>query len=317
MTDPLETTVTLSESSQLAQKGKRWVVTVARPGKGATGDYSEAVLRESGPRALPAGTKSFFKHADTEDRDPRDQVGVFEEGAFWNEEEGELQAILTPFPRYAEVLEQAKENIEASIKVAARRLANSRVVKELVYRRDNTVDLVAFAGLEGSGLKYQVESLFASVHSDGEDIEKKENSVEITKEMWDGLTASQLALTNTFNTFVTESAREVRGVADDAAVETAVAARIADVLEEYAATESAIEQADIPVTVKESLKARARKGEDIADALADSITIVVETKKDLKPVTRNRNDRSSVVVVSESLRDDTPRSFKVGQWSKN
>lgn len=316
MTNDIETTVTLSESSALVSKGKRWLVTIARPGKGATGEYSEEVLKNTGPLSLPAGTKSFFKHAASEDRDPRDQVGVFEEGAFWNEEEGELQAILTPFPRYATVLEEAKGNIEASIRVAARKVMNSGVVRELMYRRDNTVDLVAFAGLEGSGLKYQVESLFASAHAEDEVEEKKEKNVEITQEMWNAQAAQISTLANTVNTFVAETAQEVRGAADEAAVEAAVAVRVSEALEAYAATETAIDTADIPATVKESLKTRARKGEDIADALADSVLIVAETKKDLKPVIKNRKDQA-VVVVTESLRDeDTPRSFSVGQWSK-
>lgn len=309
--------ITLEETTAetpLVKKGKRWLVTVAVPGQGVNGFYPEDVLRETGPKAIPAGTKSYFKHAKPEDRDPRDQVGVFEEGAFWNEDEGKLQAYLTPFPRYAQVLEEAGKNIEASIRVAARNVKG--VVKELVFRRENTVDLVAFGGLEGSGLVYQVESLFAAAAADGEDgKEKDEMTFEITKEVWESMTSRLATLDAKIDAFVAESATEKQGKADEAALEAAVVTRVEEALTAFAETDKAIEDADIPKVVKESLKDAARKGEDVSEDLAKAVSVVAETKKELAPVAKGQK-RANLVVVDESLSgEETPKNFKVARWT--
>lgn len=297
--------------------GSRWLVTVARPGKGATGTYTEEALKNTGPNAIPPGTKAFFKHALPQDRDPRDQVGVYEEGAFWNAEKGELQAILTPFPRYAQVLEEAGKNVEASIRVAARKRRGTDIVEEFVFSRENTVDLVSFGGLEGSGLQYQVESLFTAALADSEqDRKNKENSVEITPEMIVAQTAALTALSERLETFVEESLRERQAAVDTAALELAVETAVEERFANYAAQEQTIDAASILTVQKESLKARARKGEDITSDLAEAVSFVEEAKKELIPSNDNRNPRGrgNVVVVEESLKNETP-NFKVGPWA--
>lgn len=291
-----------------AKRGKRWLVTVARPGTGATGEYPEDVLREYGPAAIPAGTKAFFKHAKPEDRDVRDMVGTYKDGAFWNEEDGELQAYLTPYPRYAPVLEEAGSDIEASIRVAARKDARG-VVRELVYNRANTVDLVAFGGLEGSGLKFQVESLFSAA---AEENGKEKNMTDINKEEFDAFVARVDAFAAKFDTFVAESKLEVTGKADADAVEAAVVTRVEEALSSYAEVEKSIDDADILTVQKESLKARARKGEDVTFDLAEAVSFVVEARKELAP-DATRPASVNVVVVEESKTDST--SVTPSRWS--
>lgn len=304
--------ITLSETAGPPIKvGGRWLVTVARPGKGSSGEYPESVLRETGPLALPPRTKAFFNHDPR--RDVRDMVGVYEDGAFWNEEEGELQAYLTPFPRYREVLDEAGSNIEASIHVAARKDPRTGQVRELVYNRANTVDLVAFAGLEGSGLKYQVESLFAAATAEVEKEKKKENEVEIEKAI-EELNKSLVALTAKFDTFATESKAELKGTVDEAALEDAVQARVEEALKNYAEVEKSINDADILDVQKESLKVRARNGEDITAPLAEAVSFVAEARKELVPDTKTTK-HGKVVVVDESLDSNSQTSFKVGRWS--
>lgn len=291
------------------KKGSRWLITVARPGQGSSGFYSEEVLRETGPSAFPPGTKSFFNH--DAKRDVRDMVGTLEQGAFWNDEAGELQAYLTPFPRYAEVLEQAGKNVEASIHAASRKDARGNL-KELVPHRANTVDLVSFAGLDGSGLKMQVESLFAAAAAEDE-INKKENNVEITKEMWDALVADNKTLSAKFDTFVAESKAQIQGVADEAALEAAVEARVEEALAAYKEVAKSIDEADILTVQKEALKADAAKGKDVTSALAEAVSFVAEAKKELTPDPKNVR-HGKVVVVDESL-DSAPKSFSVGRWN--
>ena len=300
--------ITLIESAGAPVKaGSRWLVTIARPGKGSTGTYSEEVLKKTGPVAFPAGTKSFFTHDGK--RDPRDMVGTFKEAAFWNDEAGELQSYLTPFPRYAQVLDEAGSAIEASIHSAARKDARTGNVKELVFDRSNTVDLVAFAGLDGSGLKHQVESLFAAAAAEEE---KKENNVELEK-LIEALTSKLETLSAKFDTFVAESKTAAQGVADEAAVEAAVGTRVEEALDALAEKETVIAAADIPVKVKESLVARARKGEDVTEALAGAVEIVAEAKKEFTPDPKARK-RATVVVAEESA-DSEPKTFKTG-WGK-
>lgn len=314
--------ITITESAGQPRKvGKRWYVTIARPGKGSSGDYTEEVLKSTGPIAFPPGTKSYFGHTVTEKRDVRDQVGTFKEGAFWNEQEGELGGYLTPSPRYRAVLDEMVDEetgdsyVEASIHAAASKDPRGNV-KALLPRRDNTVDLVAFAGLEGSGLKYQVESLFAAASAGVEEYEEENNmTFEITKELWESFTATQAALSAKFDTFVAESKVELQGKADAEALELAVEARVEEALTGYAEVETAIDAADIPAVVKESLKASARKGEDITENLAGAVAIVAETKKELAPAPKGPK-RDTVVVVAESLDSgDKPKNFRVGRWS--
>jgi hypothetical protein len=306
--------ITLLESAgQPTKVGNRWLVTIAKPGKGSTGTYTEEMLKATGPIAFPPGTKAFFNHDPK--RDVRDMVGTYDEGAFWNDEIGELQAFLTPFPRYRTVLDEAGQNVEASIHASARKDHKTGYVKELLYNRSNTVDLVSFAGLEGSGLKYQVESLFAAAAAEVELNEKKENEVEEKIVLALETLVSKLeTLSAKFDTFAVESKTEVQGVADEAAVETLVKTRVEEALDGYAEVEKSINDADIPAIVKESLKALARKGEDITETLEGAVSIVAETKKEFTPDPKNvRRDR--VVVVDEST-DSQPKNFRVGRWSK-
>ena len=304
--------ITLTESAgQPTKLGNRWLVTIAKPGQGSTGTYTEEVLKNTGPIAFPPGTKAFFNHDPK--RDVRDMVGTYEEGAFWNEEAGELQALLTPFPRYKQVLDEAGKNVEASIHASARKDHKTGYVKELLYDRGNTVDLVSFAGLEGSGLKYQVESLFAAASAASDLEEKKENKVEIEQAI-EGLALQLTTLSAKFDTFVAESKAEVKGVADEAAVSDAVKTQVKEALAGYAVVEKSINDADIPAVVKESLKSLAREGEDITESLAGAVSIVAEAKKELASGPKG-NRRDTVVVVDEST-DSQPKNFRVGRWSK-
>ncbi len=247
------------------------------------------------------------------DRDPRDQVGVYEEGAFWNEEENELGAYLTPFPRYEKILEEAKDNIEASIHVLSRNDGRGNVTEMLPYRA-NTVDLVAFAGIAGSGLKYQVESLFETAAAEFEIAETKEENMEITKEMWDRLEGGVTGLASKFETFATESLTEKQGKADADAVAAAVKVQVEESLANFAAVEKSIDDADIFDFAKESLKDRARLGEDISGDLASAVSYKIEALKEITPDAKVIT-RGNVVVVQESLSDDNDATFTPKTWS--
>lgn len=301
-----------SAGEQLKKDGKRWLVTIARPGKGMTGTYPEEVLKNTGPTAFPPGTKAFFKHANPQDRDVRDMVGTYPEGAFWNDEAGELQGYLQPFPRYSQILEEAGSNIEASVRVSADKDVYTGTVRELVYARDNSIDLVAFGGLEGSGLKYQVESLFSSAIAD--DKLEEEKQMEIEKEIA-ALRADIDKLGTTITAALEGSKQEAQGVADEKAVNELVSSKLQESLAAFAELDKAITAAPIPVTLQESLRERARQGEDVTNDLKTTITIVEES---LKAVTPQVQNRANVVIATESLSSgaNADASLKVQGWGK-
>jgi hypothetical protein len=303
--------VTINEGFGAPKKvNGRWLVTIARPGKGTSGTYSEVALRESGPAAFPPGTKSFFNH--DPQRDVRDMVGTFPEGAFWNDEAGELQGFLEPFPRYAAVIEEAGSNIEASIHAKAVKDVTGNV-RSLLYERGNTVDLVSFAGLEGSGVKYQVESLFAAAAAEWK---KEGNHVDI-EEAIEANTAAITELATQFQSFVAESRSVVQGEADEAAVNAAATALVAEALTAYQEKDAAIEAAGLLPKQAAALKARALAGEDIDEALAEAKEIVEEARSALAPeaAPAYTGRRGNVVVVNES-KDAQTKNLTIGRWSK-
>lgn len=315
----METLTLITESAPApVKKGGRWRVTIARPGKGSSGTYSEQTLRETGPLAFPPGTKSFFNH-DTK-RDVRDMVGTFPDGAFWNEEEGELQADLEPFPRFAPVLEEAGTAIEASIHAKGEKDAAGNV-RKLVFDRANTVDLVSFAGLEGSGLKFQLESLFAAAaaaeqsDADASAQKPKEEGEHMIEEKVAELASTVEKLTAAFESFVEESRTKVKGEADAEAVAAAAQAQVAEALATYQEKVAKIEAAELLPTQVESLKARALAGEDIEEALTEATTFVTEARAALAPAASGRAG-GKMVVVTESA---TPSgaNIRIGRWSKS
>jgi hypothetical protein len=305
MTD-IEVTLDEQIGGAPVKKDGRWLVTIAKPGKGQQGLYPESTLKTYGPEAFPPGTKSYFTHEMP--RDARNQAGKFKDGAFWNEEAGELQGWLTPLSKYADFLEEAAEDVEASMHVNSRKGPDG-TVKELMYHRANTVDLVGFGGLEGSGLKFQLEAFIAASTDDGENGKKEEN-MEITKEMWDGLVATQSAFATKFDTFVSESLADKQGAADADAVEAAVTTRLNEALTAYAGQEEAINAATIPTKQKDAFKARARTGEDVSADLASAVSFVAEALTEFAGAKPNKDGK--VVVVEESLTDNFDPNM--GSW---
>ena len=313
-------TVDIEESFGAPKKvGRRWLVTVAVPGKGSKGNYSEEALRNSGPASFPPGTKAFFKHAAPQDRDPRDQVGTYPEGAFWNEAENKLQAILDPFPRYEVVLEEAGTSIEASIHAKALKDMRGNI-HSLIPDRANSIDLVAFAGLEGSGLQYQVESLFSAVADETVDSvtspvqeDKKGTNMEITETMWNEVKTDVRTLVTTLNSFVEESLTKAKGEADEAVVADLVESRVSEALSAYVEQEKAINDAGLLPPQVEALKARALKGEDITESLVEAKAIVEAARTSFTP---EPTGRGKVVTVTESS-SNPGEARKFSGWSRN
>jgi len=166
-----------SSSSTLTKNGKRWKATLAVPGQGSSGFYSEDVLKEYGPQALAPGAKAFIDHDST--RSPKDMIGVYPDGAWWDEETGSLVGELEVFPHWSEFVEAVGPHAGLSIYMMGETDADGNVTA-LIPDQMNGVDLVSYPGLAGSGL---VEKLYESAkaklatedsHTDVEDTENTE-----------------------------------------------------------------------------------------------------------------------------------------------
>lgn len=258
--------------------GKRWRVVVARPGQGTSGKYSEDVLREYGPLALPRGSKAFFDHDPT--RSIKDMVGSYPDGAYWDATNKELVAELQPFKHWQEVIDEVGPFAEASIYMMGEKDDDGNVTK-LLPHRTNGADLVGYGGLEGSGLKEQVESLFeaARLHSEskpGTDSvqEKEKEKALMEKEILEAVKD----LTKTLTAFVTEQ----KAVADNTKIEEANADTISTAVTEALATfkgkVKAIEDAKLLPSQVEALTAAAERGEDITTQIESAKKVIEEVK---------------------------------------
>lgn len=147
-----------SSSSALTKNGKRWRAVLAAPGQGSSGFYSESVLKEFGPQALAPGAKAFIDHDSL--RSPKDMIGVYPDGAFWDEESNSLMGELEVFPHWQDFVEAVGPHAGLSIYMMGETDDEGNVTA-LHPDRMNGVDLVSYPGLKGSGL---IEKLYESAH---------------------------------------------------------------------------------------------------------------------------------------------------------
>lgn len=291
-----------SVSAEPVKKGKRWLVTLAVPGKGNSGYYSPELLETYGPEAIPAGTKSYWGHANPEDRDARDALGKYPEGAFWNSEEQKLQAYLEPYPRWNPIIEEMGSDLELSMCILDGDVDASGNVTRMGAHRANTVDAVAFAGLSGSGLLEQVEVL-------AESLTLQETSVKQAQEKEDRNMDEKLdKLIALFESFIGESKAkakdEAQVVADEAAAKVAATAAVEAYASNIALVEAARETL-LPSQVA-SLQESARTS-DVATFAAD-----VDSAKKVAEEAKSAVLTESVTASREF---GTEKASKFGAWS--
>jgi hypothetical protein len=269
-----------STTAPLVKTGKRWRVVVAVPGQGSSGFYSSEVLKEYGPAALAPGSKAFFDH--NPDRSIKDMVGTYPDGGVWDEENNVLIAELQPFKHWQEVIDEIGPHAEASIYMMGETDDKGNVIK-LFPDRTNGVDLVGYGGLEGSGLKEQVEKLVMEAHAfvDKADSEasgqNKNEGKQMEKEILEAIKALSESLVPVV-TFINESktakGAEVQATVDAEAVNTAVAEAVAA----YDEKAALIEAAGLLPSQVESIRAAAKRGDDVADRIAEAKKVVDEAK---------------------------------------
>lgn len=275
----LETT-----AANARKNGRMWLVDVAVPGGGNTGKYAPEVLQEYGPVAFPAKTKAYFKHAKPQDRDPRDQMGTYPQGTFWNAQEGILQAHLKPFPRWEKVVEEMAESgdLEVSMSAWDWDKDDQDNITRIGYHRANSIDAVGTAGLEGSKVRGPIfESLVAEARAGYTEkpaaesgTGSKENNMEI--EQVAAEVASVKALVETLTgTLEQKQKDEAQASVDAAALAEAASVAVTAYSGRVAEIEAAREKL-LPIQV-ESLMESAKTGD--VTALIESAVKVHEQAK--------------------------------------
>lgn len=266
------TTKLLQEASSAAptKVGNRWRGILAVPGQGSSGFYSEHVLREYGPKAIAPGAKAFINH--DPERNPRDMIGIYPDGAHYEEGVG-LVGDLEVFPHWKEFVETVGPHAALSIYMMGESDDEGNITA-LLPDRQNGIDLVSYAGLEGSGL---VAKLYESAHKTSATAEpgsapaasrteKKENLLDPKdfEERMARIEESLAALLPAVTALV-ESLKP----AEKPDVDVAAAAVEAD----RKATE-----AGIPVELRTAIVEAAKSGGDVDAALAESKRVVESVK---------------------------------------
>lgn len=275
---------TLTEVAKApVKKGNRWRVKIATPGQGSSGFYTADVLREYGPVAIPAGTKSFLGHAKPEDRSLRDLVGSFPDGAYWSAEENALFADLEPATsKWADVLNELGTLAEASISVAGTKDAQGNVLT-LAHSRANSVDLVAHAGLEGSGLTEQIESLIESARSVDPITEPGVTPGAGDKEHnMDKIEEQLTKLTSVVESLVADKSAKATADAQAAVDAAAISTAVNEALATYDAKIALIEaETELLPSQRAFLREQAKAGADVAPLIESAKKVVAEATQAL------------------------------------
>jgi hypothetical protein len=176
----------LTESGSAPVKsGNLWRAVLITPGKGASGIYTEQMLKESGPKAFTKGTHSYVDHPRDEEevRSPKNLIGVLAEDAHYEDGVG-LVAELSIMPHWKEFVEAVAPHTGLSIYAMGEGDYNEDgevVVENLMPHVQNSVDLVSYPGRSGSKLAqklYEAAISMTSSESYHTDDEKKKRKKE-------------------------------------------------------------------------------------------------------------------------------------------
>jgi hypothetical protein len=290
-------TILKESSNRLSKSGKLWRAVLITPGQGSSGKYAEAMLKEHGPKAFPAGSHSYVDHPDEQNptRSPKNLMAVLATDAFYEENVG-LVADLEIMPHWADFVEAVAPYTGLSIFAAGEKDDDDNVT-ELIESRQNSVDLVSYAGRGGSLAEKLYESAVADFAKDSAPVveQSKENERKSQMEIEElaekvELLAESLAALATSLVPVIESLKPVEipevdptaavKVAYEKAIEAALPEKLRKVV--VAAVEADAE-ADIDALIKDQT--------DLIASLKESFVESVGFVREAAPVT----DVSSVI----------------------
>jgi hypothetical protein len=263
-------------ATAIKASGGRWRAILAVPGQGSSGKYSAEMLQRFGPSAFPPGMKAYINH--DENRDPRDLLGTYPEGAFWDAEhgsEGALVSELLPLPRYSDFVAEVAPHVGLSI-FALGKSDEEGNITELLYDRMNGVDMVGYGGLEGSGLAEKLSekanTLLEIARATTPVVAREKDSM--TPEELKAILAEALAPVISFVSEQKLAAEAARLAALPAAESTEPT--IGEAVEAYAAASVTVRDAQLFPLQEAALLASLAKGEDITAALETAKAIKSE-----------------------------------------
>lgn len=243
----------------------RWLVAIATPGQGSSGFYSEDMLKEYGPVAFPAGAKSFINHEGT--RNPKDMIGTYPEGAYWDDDRKQLMGELETFSHWKTFVEEVGPHCGMSIYMAGESDKDGNVTK-LVENRQNGADLVSYPGLEGSGLVEMLESARAGSEqptvalaegtTTGKDATRMEEKLDKLIELMTAFAATKTA-----------EAQETAQVEADAALAE-------ERVDAFEAAVELIDAADLTPAQKKALRVEAKAGKDVTNMIEAQVALKAE-----------------------------------------
>lgn len=250
----------------------RWLVAIATPGQGSSGYYSEDMLKTYGPIAFPSGAKAFINHESS--RKPTDMIGVYPDGAYWDEDRKQLMGELEIFSHWKQFVEEVGPHCGVSIYMQGEADEAGNVTK-LVENRQNGADLVAYPGLEGSGFVEMLESArsgsenptvaLAEGTTTGKDALRMEEKLDKLIELLTAFVAADTA-----------KAQETAQVEADEALAQ-------ERLDAFEASIEAIEQADLTPAQKKALRIEAKAGSDITAAIEAQVALKAEILAEAAP----------------------------------
>lgn len=258
-------TIKLRESVAEApvKVGKRWRVIVARPGQGSSGNYSEEMFKRDAHKIIAPGGQAFINHDDT--RNPKDMLGVYPEGSFWSEEDKAVVSELEVFSHWADFVEEVGPHCGISL-YAMGEADEEGNVTAIVEDRLNGADLVARPGLIGSGL---AEKLYESAIAGAD--ETPVTSAEERKEI--KMDEKDLEAIRSLTVAVSALVADKEKATAEAAQATADADAGRNAVEAYDAAVTAIDAADLPEKVVESLRASAKAGADVTPLIEQAVAM--------------------------------------------
>lgn len=274
----MSTLLTESAIAPVKTESGNWRAVLITPGKGSSGVYTEAMLKESGPVAFPKGTHSYIDHpvAEGEVRSPKNLMGVLAEDAHYEDGVG-LVAELQVMPHWKEFVEAVAPHTGLSIYAMGEGNYNESgelVVESLAPHTQNSVDLVSYAGRPGSGLAEKlyesaiaafVENGAATAETETENMEGTPDMEEL-KAMVEELNAKFAALAETLTTPAEEPAEEVEAV---------------DPVEVAAEVAEAVAEAALPAASRKAVYEAMKAGKPVEDAIVAQKELIESLKATL------------------------------------
>lgn len=295
----------LIEGTAAPQKTAKgtWKAVLITPGKGSSGIYSESMLREYGPRVFTKGTHSYVDHPQHEGevRSPKNLMGVLAEDAHYEDGVG-LVAEINVMKHWRPFVEEVAPHTGLSIYAAGEGSLNEDgelVVESLIPDRQNSIDLVSYAGRPGSGLAEQLyesaiaglnkgtaaETAAATALKEEEGISNMDEIKEMLETAIAGMNARIDALAETLTP----------------AVETEVVESV-----DVAAVAEAMVEAALPEVSRKAVYEALRNGADLAESIDAQKAFVESVKSHLsESVTVTAEAAAEVVVVEESAQKET------------